>query len=218
LVDTLVQDVIRVLTEEDFMKLSSGVLIAASMLFATPASAESIEVGGWTLNRDSDSCMLYARFLDNSTLTVYATPEDFAKGELTFVVQNPKWQSLNNSALYKLDVEFDNLGEWSVTAMASKDLDRDGPGLMFIRSTNTNKDGDNFLAEFALSNVIHIRRNGTAIVNLNLSGTHKATLALGRCMRSIGATADPFAGDTPDDTPTPAPSSTGRTKLAPNSI
>jgi hypothetical protein len=188
------------------MKIVKGILAAAVLLASVPASADVIEVGGWNLRRSSDACFLWASFEGGSTFSVLAEADDVAQEQLTFAVQNHKWTSLTDKGVYKLDIEFDNLGEWTVTSVASKRIDSDGPGLVFIRSIKTNSDGDNFLYEFALSNTIHIRRNGTSIANLSLSGTRAATLAMARCMRSIGAKGDPFAGDAPDEEPKFTPS------------
>lgn len=188
------------------MKIVKGILAAAVLFASMPASADVIDVGGWNLRRNPDSCFLWASFVDGTTFSVLADSDDVAKQQLTFAIQNQKWTSLTEEGVYKLDIEFDDRGEWTVTSIASKRIDKDGPGLVFIRSIKTNSDGDNFLYEFALSNAIHIRRNGTAVANLNLDGTRAATLAMARCMRTIGAKGDPFAGDAPDEEPQFTPS------------
>jgi hypothetical protein len=167
------------------MKRTATVAILA--ILSTPAAADVVRVGDWRLSRMPRSCTLFATFNGGTTLSVYGTKLD----EVMFTLQNHKWKSLDGDLTYKISVEFDGLGAWPITTVASRDIDGDGPGIAFMRNTETNSDGDNFIAEFARSRVMYITRNGRKVDTLNLQGTYNATQALIRCIGSR-STQDPF--------------------------
>ena len=138
---------------------------------------------GWRLNQSAESCVLFTHVESGTTLGLVG---DDDPSSLTFLLQNPAWRSLKRDTGYQVLIEFDNNGEWPVSAVGATDIDRDGPGLVFTRSTATTGDGDNFLIEFARASTMRVRlRSGVRVDSLRLRGADKATLALLGCMRAL---------------------------------
>jgi hypothetical protein len=168
------------------------------MLILAPsvAHADVRDVAGWTLNTQDKACLLFASFDRNTTISLYATDTK----TILYTLQNPHWNSLTEQGEYKLNVEFDSRGAWPVTALSTRKLDDDGPGVSFLKQIATNSDGDNFLAEFAVSKTMRVDgQNGRRITNLNLTGTYAATMAFVDCLRRFNhTTSDPFAAIKPE--------------------
>lgn len=177
------------------MKFFCSLVALALGTIATPvyAAAEFLEeAGGWRVYKDTGTCYMVGRYVEDTTLTVFADGGDDA----TFWLQNKLWQSLNDGQKYDIDVEFDSMGEWNISATARSD--NDGPGLIWTGNIEADSGGDTFLGEFAVARQMRVRRNGRQIDGLNLTGTYEGSMALGRCMGSLPK-GDPFAEDSRTD-------------------
>lgn len=187
-------------------------LIAAAIAvagFITPANATVIDkVGSWAIEDDGTGCMMWASYEQGFTLSVIGDKDE----SLLFVVQNRYWSSMQDEAIYKLQIEFDNLGQWrNINAVADKDFDRDGPALAWVASPMSNDDGDNFVFEFAYAQNMVIRKDGRQLAKLDLTDTYKAIIAVARCTDKYRNPRDPFRNIQPDETAPKQTSSRGPT-------
>lgn len=187
-------------------------LIAAALAavsFITPASATVLgKVGNWTIEDDGTGCMMWSAYEQGFTLSVIGDKDE----SLLFVVQNRNWSSIQDDAIYKLQIEFDNLGQWrNINAIADKDFDRDGPALAWVASPMGNKDGDNFVAEFAYAQNMVIRKDGRQLAKLDLTDTYKAIITVARCTDKYRNPRDPFRNIQPDEVAPKETSSRGPT-------
>jgi hypothetical protein len=149
------------------------------------------DVGGWTITVDGSMCSMSARYHDGSVLSVFSDEST----RLAFWVQNKKWQSIKEAGVYQLSVEMDSMGAWNLDAVEASDSD--GPGLAWFGNVNPNANDDSFVAEFAIGSTMKVFRGQSMIATFDLTGTRAATIALIRCIRSVGGN-DPFRGDDPD--------------------
>lgn len=165
-----------------------SLLISAALAAAPPPILYSSTVQGWDVFGGSGVCIMEAGFDGGTKLS--ATVRADRQG-VYFHLENPAWKSIRPGQELRLDVEMDSRGEWSVEARGIEG----GSGFIFSRSEKTNEDGDNFIAEFALSRTMQIRRDGLGVEALSLKGTRAATLALFECRARLRSAPgfDPFA-------------------------
>jgi hypothetical protein len=149
-------------------------LLALGLLGATPAGAAA----QWALADGSEGCMVHSSTTSGTVLSITATPGEDA---LLFVIQNRQFATLEDGQQYAIDVEFDDLGEWQIEALAQAELDRDGPGVIFaVRPGRT--DGKNFISEFAGASGMRIGREGARLDTVSLAGGNGAMSSLARCL------------------------------------
>jgi hypothetical protein len=149
-------------------------LLALGLLTATPVGAAA----QWTLANGNEGCMVHSSSARGTVLSITATPGEDA---LLFVIQNRQLAGLEDGQQYAIDVEFDNLGEWQIEALAQAELDRDGPGVIFaVRPGRT--DGKNFISEFAGASGMRIGRGGARLDTVSLAGGNGAMSSLARCL------------------------------------
>lgn len=160
-------------------------------------------VEGWQVFGERGFCLMQAEFEGGTTLAMSARAD---RQGVFFHVKNPAWKSIRADQELKLDVEMDRRGEWPVTAKGVEG----GAGFIFERDEATNADGDNFVAEFALSRTMRIVRGGIPVAALSLKGTRAATLALFECRARLRSAPDfdPFA-DPAGAVRTPPPPAAG---------
>lgn len=147
---------------------------AAEPPVATPVAAPS----SWTLANGTEGCMVHAASGRGTVLSITAMP---GEDSLLFVIQNHALAGLEDGQPYPIAVEFDDLGEWEIEALAQANLDSDGPGLIFAVRPGR-PDGANFLKEFAAASGMHVGRAGTKLDSVSLTGGNTAMSALGQCL------------------------------------
>ncbi|HWH16839.1 MAG TPA: hypothetical protein VNT77_00650 [Allosphingosinicella sp.] len=155
--------------------------VFAFLLLATSpiaATAQNTSLGQWKLANASDGCMVHATSRKGTVLSISAMP---GEDSLLFVVQSRQLSSLRDGERYGIEVEFDDMGEWQIAALAQTSLDSDGPGLIFAVRPGR-EDGANFLKEFASASGMQIGHDGAALDTLPLSGGTGAMSALATCL------------------------------------
>lgn len=155
--------------------------VFAFLLLATSpiaATAQNASLGQWKLANASDGCMVHANSGKGTVLSISAMP---GEDSLLFVVQNRRLGALTDGQQYGIEVEFDDMGEWQIAALAQTSLDSDGPGLIFAVRPGR-EDGANFLKEFASARGMQIAHEGAALDTLPLSGGNGAMSALATCL------------------------------------
>ena len=173
--------------------------LVAFLLLTTPSvaaisqSAETTPAGQWRLASNSEGCMVHAASGQGTVLSIAASPDQQA---LLFIVQNPKLAALESGAQYPVEVEFDKMGAWQIDAIAERDLDRDGPGVIFAVRPGK-EDGANFIKEFAGASGMHIGREGVKMDSLPLSGSRPAMAQMAQCMGKMWSNASGSEAEEP---------------------
>lgn len=159
--------------------------MVAFLLLAAPPLAVTAQpvadTGQWTLASGNEGCVVHAASPKGTVLSILAGP---GQDSLAFLLQNRQWGSLQNGSEYALDVEFDQMGEWEIQAIAQTELDSDGPGLLFAVSPGRD-DGAKFLAEFVGANGMAVGTAGAKLDNVPLNGGQQAMAALAKCMGQL---------------------------------
>lgn len=155
-------------------------LIALLLLSSTPfgATAQTAPGARWTLANGAGGCMVHASTNQGTVLSITASPGEDA---LLFVVQNSGFSQLQDGEQYSIDVEFDKMGEWQIEALAQRELDSDGPGVIFAVRPGR-PDGQNFIKEFAGAKGMSIGREGASLDTVSLAGGNGAMSSLARCL------------------------------------
>lgn len=173
-------------------------LLALALISSTPFAASAQGPGQWTLANQASGCMVHASTNAGTVLSITATPGEDA---LLFVVQNRRFAELQDGEQYAIDVEFDQMGEWKIDALAQRELDRDGPGVIFAVRPGR-PDGQNFIKEFAGAKGMRIGREGARLDTLSLDGGNGAMSSLAECLGqkwSGGATYEGQGGPTEEE-------------------
>lgn len=156
--------------------------LLALTLLATPAVAGAVaqpsRAPAATVADDGSGCMVHAAADDSTALSITATPGEDA---LLFVIQNEQLGALSDGQAYAIDVEFDNLGPWTIEAVAQADLDEDGPGVVFAVRPGRS-DGQTFIKEFASAHAMRIGREGARLDTLAVGGGEGAMASLAQCL------------------------------------
>jgi hypothetical protein len=158
-------------------------LTLISALPAATATAQSSgqDLGRWNMSANEQGCMVYAHSARGTVFSVWGRA---GQQSLGFLVQNKEWSSLQDGGVYDLRVTFDNRGGWPVQAIAQREIDRDGPGLLFTVEPGV-AEGANFMNEFADAKAMRISREGAQVDSLSLEDSEKAMAALGHCLRVV---------------------------------
>lgn len=158
-------------------------LIALALLAAPTAAITQTRspADGWKIVKGEDGCMAYAATDRGTVVSIWGIP---TMGGLGFLIQNQRWDTLQDGRTYDIGVEFDHMGGWKIEATAKKELDSDGPGLLFSVKSDA-RDGAGFINEFAAANAMHITRNGAEVDTLALSGSKPAMTNLARCIGDV---------------------------------
>lgn len=154
-------------------------------------------VEGWVIQDDGSGCVASSNFDNDVTMAVWGSADE----KFIFTLQHKRW-SIKDGAGYSLTIQFDNSSPWiNVPAVGDTELDDDGPALAFMFSPQDNKDGDNFVVEFALARSMRVKKDGVIITHLDLTGTKAMILSLARCRNKYRRFDDPFEDITPDVAP-----------------
>jgi len=165
--------------------LVAFLLLTTPPVAAVSQSAQPIPAGQWRLASGTEGCMVHAASGHGTTLSIAASPDEQA---LLFIVQNQKLSTLDDGGQYPVEVEFDQMGEWEIDAVAQRELDRDGPGIIFaVRPSR--EDGANFIKEFAGASGMHIARDGVKMDSLPLSGSRPVMAQMAQCMGKLWSNA-----------------------------
>lgn len=165
-----------------FLLLATPSVAAVSQsTTVSQAQAPTIPAGQWRLASGSDDCMVHAASERGTILSIAASPDEQA---LLFIVQNKQLGGLDDGGQYPVEVEFDDMGEWKIDAVAQKDLDRDGPGVIFAVRPGR-EDGANFIKEFAGANGMHIGRSGVKMDSLPLQGSRPVMAQMAQCLGKL---------------------------------
>lgn len=153
---------------------SSGARSAVAVRGAAPA----IPAGQWRLASGTDNCMVHAASGHGTVLSIAASPDEQA---LLFIVQNRALGTLEDGGQYPVEVEFDDMGEWKIDAVAQSELDDDGPGVIFAVRPGR-EDGASFIKEFALASGMHFGRGGVKMDSLPLEGAKPVMAQMAQCL------------------------------------
>ena len=169
----------------------------AAVAMPSPALAASThydDVDYWTIYQDAGSshCYMIGRFDNDVTVTVFIDTDANA----TFWLQNEAWRSLTEDRTYYLDVQFDRMGEWSVTAKAKHD--HDGPGVIWNTKIMVPDGQSSFLSEFAVAKQMRMMRNGKFVTSIDLTSSYAASLKTIECSGELRVN-DPFSGGVAED-------------------
>lgn len=158
--------------------------IALSLLqsAAVPVPEETRARQGWSMESNAEACLVHATDPGGTVLSMIATPEQDGIG---FLLQNQRWTSLEEGAVYALGIRFGNGREWPVRAVARLDIDGDGPGLFFAMRPGEIGRGRDFVAEFAAAGGMHIANGGRRVESLAFEESHAAVVALAQCLGSL---------------------------------
>lgn len=161
-------------------------LMTAAMPFGTaaaetPAASTPIAAAparDWQLANSGDGCMVHSASAQGTVLSITAMPEEDA---LLFVLQNQGWQTLDDGGQYAINLEFDEMGPWEIPAVAQTEIDRDGPGLIFVVRPGR-EDGARFMTEFAAAHGMQVGHDGAMLDSLALGGSNLAMASMAQCM------------------------------------
>jgi hypothetical protein len=168
-----------------------GYLIALSLTQAASAAqappvaqaplipAQAQAAPDWKVAASGRLCAVHTAFRSGTVLSVFALP---GQSGIAFLVQNPEWGTIEDGAVYALNVRFDGGEGWPVQAIARRNIDEDGPGLLFAVRPDAKRDGRGFMDQFATARAMQISSGEARIDNLALRGNHNATVALAQCL------------------------------------
>jgi len=169
-----------------FLLLATPSVGAVSQSPASQNGApQSIPAGQWRLASSSHNCMVHAASGKGTVLSIAASPDEQA---LLFIVQNTKLGALQDGQQYPVEVEFDQMGEWQIDAVAQRELDQDGPGVIFAVRPGR-EDGANFIKEFAGASGMHIGRDGVKMDSLPLQGSRPVMAQMAQCLGTLWSNA-----------------------------
>jgi len=177
-----------------FKIISLAAALCAAMV-ATPANAQEgeavvyAESGDWTIYQRSEECYMIGRYgSDEETLSIFMNSLDRA----VFWIQHSDWKSIRDNTSLDVKVEFDNFGEWDITAKGRSDVD--GPGITWSGNIKPDENEDSFFGEFMAAKSMAISYRGRLVTRLSMEGTYNASMDMGRCLAETKAVnPDPFA-------------------------
>lgn len=168
------------------------IALVTGLTLAVPAGAQEAkaygEEAGWYIYSNQSGCYMVTHYEKDVVLSVFSNGTTNAN----FWVQSPAWQSLEDGAKNRIQVEFDDMGEWNIDARTRSD--HDGPGLSWNGNIDSDEDGNTFFGEFMAANRMSIRYGDRSVANLRLNGSYKASMKLAACVIDNKNLADPFAG------------------------
>ena len=171
-----------------------SVLCLALMLSASAAASQTANIAGWEIGPADDrkSCFMGGDFNGGTSVVVIASATD---PNVIYSFTNKKWRGIVDGKKYKMIIEVDDMGEWTVNTVGMDLSTGKGFGFNFPRK---GQNGENFVTEFALGHNISItREDGTPVEKLNLTGSREATVALFKCVGLLrnSPAYDPFEGE-----------------------
>lgn len=177
-----------------FKIIALAAALCTAML-AAPANAQSTdtilyaESGDWNVYQRSGECYMIGRYGEGEeTLSVFMDSFDRA----IFWVQHGDWKSIRNNTSLDVKIEFDDFGEWDITAKGRSD--DDGPGITWSGNIKPDENDDSFFGEFMASKSMTISYRGRLVTKLSMEGSYKASMEMGRCLAETNAASpDPFA-------------------------
>ena len=165
-----------------FKALVTVAALAAPAALATAQTAQAPRSSEWVLEAAPGGCIVHAASPSGTVISIWAAA---GQSELSFLVQNRTWNSLEEGGRYDLQVSFDDQRAWPVKATAKTNLDSDGPGLTFAVSPAGAVGGAGFLDQFATAGGMNITRNGVRVDRLSLTNTGTAMNSLAKCLRQV---------------------------------
>ena len=182
-----------------FKALLTFAALAAPAALATAQPAQTASPaprsGDWVLEVAPGGCIVHAASPSGTVISIWAAA---GQKDLSFLVQNRSWRTLEDGGRYDIQVSFDDQRAWPMQATAKTNLDSDGPGLTFAVSPSGAAGGAGFLEQFASAGGMHISRNGTRVDSVSLTNSGTAMTALAKCLKQVwtaGADApEPNAG------------------------
>ena len=156
-------------------------VVLTSLAIAKPATAEVINLDGWELDRDAESCLLTGVFKGGTRLELFSAETD----AFLVTLQNPNWRSITHQRMYDIEVEFDEEGPWKLRAMGWVDSGERDPAIAFTRSAISANGGDLFVKEFAAARSMRISIGSRRIDRLSLAGSLKAVAAFLNCLAAL---------------------------------
>ena len=164
-----------------FKALLTVAALAAPAALATAQTAQP-RSGQWVLEVAPGGCIVHAASPSGTVISIWAAA---GQSDLSFLVQNRSWNTLQDGSRYDLQVSFDDKGAFPVKATAKTNLDSDGPGLTFAVSPAGAVGGAGFLEQFAAAGGMHITRDGARVDTLSLTNTGTAMPSLAKCLRQV---------------------------------
>jgi len=162
-------------------------LLLASCLLAAPVAAASTSAAvpnEWGIARAPGSCMLHATSAGGTLLSIWSFS---GQEKIGVLLQNRQWDTLREGQNVQLEVGFGGGRAWPVEATARREIDSDGPGLLFTIRPSEIRDGTGFLDALVDSKGMEISRDGAATDSLKLAGSREAIAALARCTAELWA-------------------------------
>lgn len=167
-----------------------GTLFLTSLIQASSPAPVAAAPDGWQVAGTETSCVALSGFRSGTVMSLLAMPQ---QGGIAFLIQNPGWTHLEDGRVYPLRIRFDRGEEWPIPAMARRNIDSDGPGLVFLVSPGE-VEGQKFFAEFAAASGMHIMAGNASFERLALTGTRQVTSQLAQCLQRLGThSGNPFA-------------------------
>jgi hypothetical protein len=158
------------------LALSALSLPVAALTAQSPTAP--VQPAQWTLAGGAQGCAVHATSPQGTVMSILAGA---GQQNLVFLVQNPRWSSLEDGQRYDIAVEFDDAGPWQMQAVAKTEIDQDGPGLMFVVPASDQR-GLDFIAEFVKAGGMQIESEGRSLTSLPIGSGQSAMTALARCM------------------------------------
>ncbi|MFN3945050.1 MAG: hypothetical protein ACK4K7_08990 [Allosphingosinicella sp.] len=147
-----------------------------------PVPTQAQAAQGWNVAATPQVCAVHTAFRSGTVLSVFALQ---GQEGIAFLIQNPSWQTLEDGAVYRLNIRFDEGEAWPVEAIARLEIDEDGPGLLFAVKPDDLRSGRSFLDRFASARGMRISNGETRVDTLALTGNHGATVALAQCLSQL---------------------------------
>src|SRR3712207_3079471 len=144
--------------------LATVIALALAQTAATTTAAVD-NAPGWNIASSDQGCAVHSSHRGGTMLSMFVLPGQQGIG---FLLQNRAWTSLENSAVYPINISFRNGEEWPVRAIARTDIDESGPGLFFVVTPGRQSRGNDFMSQFAAAGGMDITHNGAAIDRLSL--------------------------------------------------
>ncbi len=160
---------------KSLLAVSALSLPAAALIAQAPQAR--VEAAQWTLAGGSQGCAVHSSSPQGTVVSILAGA---GQDDLLFLVQNPEW-ALDDGRRYEIAVAFDGSEPWELQAVAKTEIDADGPGLMFVVPEG-DRQGLDFIAQFAGARGMQIRSDGTRLASLPLGSGRSAMTALAGCL------------------------------------
>ena len=167
-------------------------LAAFVLLLGIAGKAQSFEdmpeyanVDGWTIRIDTtlgNGCFLHTYFKGGTALLI---GKDNKRNTLYVVVGNPHWDTIKYGKHYPIEIQFGDKNKWFGDASGmSFNPPENQPFFWFYLNADI-ESATVFLGEFMRERTVEFFFDGSSITKLSLKGSHRATLKLMECQRSV---------------------------------